>query len=116
MWPESASELYRPSDRRLSAKSVPAFADRGLSHSQRSRSPMTVISVFCQEPLLFLSSSSSIVLMRLSGSRSKPTASQANLVAAGNRTRTSGSIAKNSDHRTTEAVHSICYLLYSYSV
>jgi hypothetical protein len=28
-WPESASELYRPSDRRLSAKLVPIFADRG---------------------------------------------------------------------------------------
>jgi hypothetical protein len=28
-WPESASELYRPGDRRLSAKLVPTFADRG---------------------------------------------------------------------------------------
>jgi hypothetical protein len=28
-WPESASELYRPSDRRLSAKLVSTFADRG---------------------------------------------------------------------------------------
>jgi hypothetical protein len=28
-WPQSASELYPPSDRRLSAKVVPAFADRG---------------------------------------------------------------------------------------
>jgi hypothetical protein len=28
-WPESASELYRPSDRRLSAKLVPTFANRG---------------------------------------------------------------------------------------
>jgi hypothetical protein len=28
-WPESANELYRPSDRRLSAKLVPTFADRG---------------------------------------------------------------------------------------
>jgi hypothetical protein len=27
-WPESASELYRPSDRRLSAKLVLTFADR----------------------------------------------------------------------------------------
>jgi hypothetical protein len=27
-WPQSASELYRPSDRRLSAKLVPTFADR----------------------------------------------------------------------------------------
>jgi hypothetical protein len=28
-WPSPASELYRPSDRRLSAKLVPTFADRG---------------------------------------------------------------------------------------
>jgi hypothetical protein len=28
-WPESASELYRPSDRRLLAKLVSSFADRG---------------------------------------------------------------------------------------
>jgi hypothetical protein len=28
-WSESASELYRPSDRRLSAKWLPAFADKG---------------------------------------------------------------------------------------
>jgi hypothetical protein len=29
LWPESVSELYRQSDRRLSAKMVPTFADRG---------------------------------------------------------------------------------------
>jgi hypothetical protein len=28
-WSESANELNRPSDRRLSAKLVPTFADRG---------------------------------------------------------------------------------------
>jgi hypothetical protein len=28
-WPESASELYRPSDRRLLAKLVPTFTDKG---------------------------------------------------------------------------------------
>jgi hypothetical protein len=28
-WSESESELYRPSDRRLSAKSLPTFADKG---------------------------------------------------------------------------------------
>jgi hypothetical protein len=28
-WSESASELYRPSDRRLSAKYLPTFADKG---------------------------------------------------------------------------------------
>jgi hypothetical protein len=30
-WPESASELYRPSYSRLSAKLVPTFADRGCN-------------------------------------------------------------------------------------
>jgi hypothetical protein len=29
LWPESASEIYQPSDRRLLAKLVPSFADRG---------------------------------------------------------------------------------------
>jgi CBS-domain-containing membrane protein len=28
-WSESVSELYQPSDRRLTAKLVPTFADRG---------------------------------------------------------------------------------------
>jgi hypothetical protein len=28
-WPESVSKLYRPSDHRLLAKLVPAFADKG---------------------------------------------------------------------------------------
>jgi hypothetical protein len=45
-WPESASELYRPSDRRLLAKLVTTFADRGMSRSQRGGSPMVVILVF----------------------------------------------------------------------
>jgi hypothetical protein len=35
-WPESASKLYLPSDRRLSAKLVPTFADRGMLRGQRS--------------------------------------------------------------------------------
>jgi hypothetical protein len=32
-WPESVSELHRPSDHCLSAKLVPTFADRGVSRS-----------------------------------------------------------------------------------
>jgi hypothetical protein len=44
--PESANELYQPSDRSLSAKLVPTFADRGVSSSKRGGSPMAVISVF----------------------------------------------------------------------
>jgi hypothetical protein len=45
-WSESASELYRPSDRRLSAKLVPTFANRGVSRGQSDGSLTAEISVF----------------------------------------------------------------------
>jgi hypothetical protein len=45
-WPESASEIYRPSDLRLSAKLVPTFDDTRVSRSQRGGSPTAVISIF----------------------------------------------------------------------
>jgi hypothetical protein len=45
-WPESASELYRPSDRRKSTKIVPTFADRGMFRNQRVGTPTAVFSVF----------------------------------------------------------------------
>jgi hypothetical protein len=57
------------------------------------------------EPLRFLPSSSSIVLTRLSGRRSRPTTSpKIYLMVLGIEPGTSGSVAKNSDHYTTEAV------------
>jgi hypothetical protein len=34
-WPESAGELYPPSYRRLSAKLVPIFVDKGMSRNTR---------------------------------------------------------------------------------
>jgi hypothetical protein len=46
------SELYRPSDGRLSAKLVPNFVDSGMSLSQRCGSPTAVISVSTIEELL----------------------------------------------------------------
>jgi hypothetical protein len=36
-WPESESELFLQSDRRLSAKLVPTFADRGFLNLQNSK-------------------------------------------------------------------------------
>jgi hypothetical protein len=45
-WPESANELYRPSDHRLSAKLLPTFGDRRVPSSQLGVSPTTVISAF----------------------------------------------------------------------
>jgi hypothetical protein len=51
---------------------------------------------FLEGAATFLSSSSSVVLTRLSGPRFRPTAFF--FGSAGNRTRASGSVAKNSDH------------------
>jgi hypothetical protein len=45
-WPESVSELYRPSDSRLTAKLVPTFVDREVSRGQGCVSPTAVSSVF----------------------------------------------------------------------
>jgi hypothetical protein len=66
-WSESVSGLYRPSDSRLSAWLVPTFV---------WRIPTALFSVSRLEPLLFLSSNSSVVLTRLNGPRSRPTTSQ----------------------------------------
>jgi hypothetical protein len=75
-WPEFASELYRASDRRLSAKLVPTFADRGFPRGQRDGSLRPYSRFSRLDRLLFFLSSSSVVLTRLSGSRSRPTTSQ----------------------------------------
>jgi hypothetical protein len=62
-WPYFASELYRQSGRRRSAKLVPTFADRGVSCGQRNASPRPLnLCLLNQEPLLIYSSISSIDL------------------------------------------------------
>jgi hypothetical protein len=61
------------------------------------RIPTAVFSVFYTGAATFLSSSSSVVLTRLSGPRSRPTTFFLS-GSDGNRTRASGSVAKNSDH------------------
>jgi hypothetical protein len=73
-WPESVSELYQPRDCQLSYKLVPTSVDRGVSHGQRGVWPYSRFSR--PESLYFPSSSSSIVLTRLSGPCSRPTTSQ----------------------------------------
>jgi hypothetical protein len=60
------------------------------------RIPTAVFSAFQTGAATFLSSSSSVALMRLSGPRSRPTTFFSG--SAGNRTRASGTVAKNSDH------------------
>jgi hypothetical protein len=80
----------------MSAKLVPTFADRGC-HVVSVTDPYGRILGF----ILFLPSSSSIVRTRLSGPRSRPKLLRKS-GSAGNRI--SGSVARNSDHYSTEAV------------
>jgi hypothetical protein len=70
------NELYRPSDRRLSAKLVPTLADRGCRVVSATNLPQSLISVFYTGAATVLSSSSSIILTRLSGPHSRPTTSE----------------------------------------
>jgi hypothetical protein len=104
LWPESASELYRPSDRRSSAKLEPIFADRWF-HAVSVTNPYGCIIGFLDQSryFFFFPSSSSIVLTRLSGPVPDPLLLRRS-GGAGNRIRTSGSVARNSDHETTGTV------------
>jgi hypothetical protein len=52
-WSESVSELYRPNDRRLSAKFVPTFADRGVVVWSARWNPTAVFSVFLDRSRYF---------------------------------------------------------------
>jgi hypothetical protein len=101
-WSESENEVYRPSDRRLSAKLVPTFAVRGCHVVSLTDPYCSILGFLDLEPVLFYQIAPQLysrgwvdpvpnpLLLRKSGS-------------TGNRTRTSGSVAKNSDHQTTEA-------------
>jgi hypothetical protein len=95
-WHESVSELYRPSDRRLSAKLVQTFADSGC-HVVSAMNPYSCNldfldwSSYCffrAAPQLYswgwVHPVPDPLLLRKSGSTR-------------NRTRTSGSVARNSD-------------------
>jgi hypothetical protein len=55
---------------------VPTFADRGVSRGQRSESLTVVNLSFLDRAATFLSGSSPFILPRLSGPRSRPTATQ----------------------------------------
>jgi hypothetical protein len=89
---QSASELYRPSDRRLSAKLVPTFAGRGCLVVSTT-DPPAVNSVFLTATATF-----SYNYPHEAEWTPFQTHSLANLVAPGIEPGTSESVAKNSDH------------------
>jgi hypothetical protein len=96
-WPQSASELYRPSDRRLSAKLVPTLADKGCRVVSATDPHGRILGFLDRSRYYFLQiaplnctheavdSISDPLLLRKSGS-------------AGIEPRTSGSVVRNSDH------------------
>jgi hypothetical protein len=96
-WPESASELYRPSDSRLTANLVPTFEDRWCCLASTTDPYGRILGFLHRNRYFFFQVAPQLysrgwvypvtypLLLRKSGS-------------AGNRTRTSGSVARNSDH------------------
>jgi hypothetical protein len=83
----SLSPRMNYTDRRLSAKLVPTFVDRGC-HMVSATDLYGYILFFLDRSRYFIfQNSSSVVLTRLSGPRSRPTASQ----------KIPGSVATNSD-------------------
>jgi hypothetical protein len=81
--PESASELFRPSDRRLSMKLVRTFADRGCHVVSVTDPYSRNLGLLDRSRYFSFSSSSSIVVNRLSGPRSRPITFSEDLVAPG---------------------------------
>jgi hypothetical protein len=97
-WLQSASELYRPSDRRLSAKLVPTFADRGC-HVVSATDPYGSILGFLDRSRNFFIFE--IVPQLYSRGWMDPVPEPLffrNSGSAGNRNRISGSVSRNSDH------------------
>jgi hypothetical protein len=96
-WPESASELHRPSDRRLSAKLVLTFADRGFHVVKVTDLYGRILGFLDLSRYFFFQVAPQLysrgwvdpvpdpLLLRKPGS-------------AGNWTLASGSVARNSDH------------------
>jgi hypothetical protein len=96
-WSESESELYRQSDRRLSAKLVPTFEDRGCHVVSLPDPYGSIIGFLHRSRYFFFEVAPQLysrgwvdpvpdsLLLRKSGS-------------AENRTRTSRSVSRNSDH------------------
>jgi hypothetical protein len=102
-WLETANELHRPSDHRLSAKLVPTLADRGC-HVVIVTDPYSRILAFLDRSrYFFFQVAPQLYSWGWMSSVPDPLFLKKS-VSAANRTQISGSIAWNSDHYTTEAV------------
>jgi hypothetical protein len=107
-WLKSTSELYWPSDRRVLAKLVPTLGHRWCRVVSAMDPHGRNFGFLDLEQLLFHSSSSSVILTRLSGPCSRPTTSQATTILT---------IIKNYNHKIASAVcdgtwkYFLCYCI-----
>jgi hypothetical protein len=95
-WPESSSELYRPSDLRLSANLVSTFADRGCGVVSVTDPYGRILSFLDRSRYFFFQVAPQLY------SRGQVDPAPDPLLFwkpgyAGDRTRTSGSVGSNSD-------------------
>jgi hypothetical protein len=92
-WPKSASELYRPSDRRMSVKLVTTFADRGCHVVSVTNLYGRILGFLDRSPYFFIQ----VALQLFSRGCVDPVAHPLLLIksgSAGNLTRASASVAK----------------------
>jgi hypothetical protein len=76
LWPKSASDLYRTEELNIVGELSANSCRQRVSHGQRNGSLWPYSRISRSEPLLFLTSSCSVVLTRLSGPHSRLIASQ----------------------------------------
>jgi hypothetical protein len=96
-WPESSSELHRPSDRHLSVKLVPTFADR-RSKVVSVTDPYGHILGFLDRSRYFFFQVAPHLYSRGWVDHVPDPLLLRKSDSAGHRTRSSGSVARNSDH------------------
>jgi hypothetical protein len=100
-WPESASELYRRTDLSLSAKLVPTFTDREC-HVVSVADPYGRILGFLDRSRYFFFQAAPQLYSRGWVDPVPDPLLLGKSGSVGNRTRTSGSVGRNSDLQTTE--------------
>jgi hypothetical protein len=101
-WPESASELHRQSERRLSAELVPTSAARGCHVVSATDANGRILGSPDRSRYFFFQVATQLYSRGCVGPVPDPLLRKSG--SAGNQTRTSGSVARNPDHYTKEAV------------
>jgi hypothetical protein len=114
-WPESASELYRPSDRRLSAKLVLTFLPIEGCRVVNVTDPYGRILGYLYRSRYFFFQIAPQMYSQCSVDPVPDPQLLGKCGSARDRTRTSGSVARNFGHWTTEAVYFLIHSIYKFS-